>query len=60
MKYVIPEMEIVEFDESVLTAGLNSEGQDSNENIDTGTGTDTPIKWQVVCVMKYEKKENLR
>lgn len=45
MKYVIPEMEIVEFDESVLTAGLNSEGQDSNENIGDGTGTDTPIEW---------------
>lgn len=45
MKYVIPEMEIVEFDESVLTAGLNSVTQDSNENIGEGTGTDTDLEW---------------
>lgn len=40
MKYVSPEMEIVEFDESVLTAGLNSVTKDSNENIGDGIGTD--------------------
>ena len=45
MKYVIPEMEIVEFDESVLTDGLDSAGQDSNKDKNIGDGTNTDIVW---------------
>ena len=40
MKYVIPEMEIVEFDESVLTDGLDSK-PDTSTDIGDNTGDST-------------------
>ena len=40
MKYVSPEMEIVEFDESVLTDGMDSK-PDTSTDIDDKTGNST-------------------
>ena len=39
MKYVSPEMEIVEFDETILTEGLNSQKQDGMDPEQGGGGT---------------------
>ncbi len=36
MKYLSPEMEIVEFDETVLTLGLTSNNETDNENVEGG------------------------
>ena len=41
MKYVNPEMEIVEFDASILTLGLTSKGETDN----TIVGDGTEITW---------------
>lgn len=36
MKYLSPEMEIVEFDETVLTLGLTSNKETDNETVNGG------------------------
>lgn len=47
MKYVNPEMEIVELDDSILTttAGLNSEKKDDNITVPGDSGSGVTPDW---------------